>query len=107
MANFVNPGVFLVNGGLDVELTTKLRGFATASFLRFVRPEPLETLLFQDEVRPNIGFDYGAGFQYRPPLSENVVLVGGFAGLKLAQGLKDIYSRNHLLTMFLNARLVF
>ena len=107
VANFVNPGVFLVNGGLDVELTTKLRGFATASFLRFVRPEPLETLLFQDEVRPNIGFDYGAGFQYRPPLSENVVLVGGFAGLKLAQGLKDIYSRNHLLTMFLNARLVF
>ena len=107
VANFVNPGVFLVNGGLDVELTTKLRGFANASFLRFVHPEPLETLLFQDEVRPNIGFDYGAGFQYRPPLSENVVLVGGFAGLKIAQGLRDIYSRNHLLTMFLNARLVF
>jgi hypothetical protein len=107
VANFVNPGVFLVNGGLDVEVTTKLRGFATLSFLRFVHPAPIEALLFQDTVRPNIGLDYGGGFQYRPPLSENVVLVGGFAGLKLAQGLKDIYSRDHLLTMFLNARLVF
>jgi hypothetical protein len=27
--------------------------------------------------------------------------------MKLAKGLKDIYTRDHLLTMFLNARLVF
>ncbi len=107
VANFVNPGVFLVNGGVDVEVTTKLRAFANVSVLRFVHPASMEALLFQDKVRPNIGLDYGGGFQYRPPLSENVVLVGGFAGLKLAQGLKDIYSRDHLLMMFLNARLVF
>lgn len=107
VANFVNPGVFLVNGGLDVEVTTKLRGFANVSFLRFVHPASMEALLFQGKVRPNIGLDYGGGVQYRPPLSENVVLVGGFAGMKLGQGLKDIYSRDHLLTMFLNARLVF
>ena len=106
-ANFVNPGIMIVNGGVDVEITPKLRGFANVSFLRFVHPEPLEFLLFQEKVRPNIGLDYGGGFQYRPPLSDNVVIVGGMSGMKLGQGLKDIYSRSHLISMFLNARLVF
>lgn len=106
-ANFVNPGIAIVNGGLDVEVTPKLRGFANLSFLRFVHTAPLELLLFQEKVRPNIGLDYGGGFQYRPPLSDNVAIVGGIAGMKLGQGLKDIYSRNHLLSVFLNARLVF
>jgi hypothetical protein len=106
-ANFVNPGIGLVNAGLDVEITPRLRGFATVSFLRFMHTESLETLLFQEQVRPNIGLDYGGGFQFRPPLSENVVLVGGVAAMTLGQGLKDIYARDHLFSMFVNARLVF
>ena len=106
-ANFVNPGIFLVNGASDVELTPKLRGFLTASFLRFVKTAALETLLFQEKVRPNIGFEYGGGASYRPPLSDNIVIVGGVAGMKLGQGLKDIYSRDHLFSIFVNARLQF
>lgn len=106
-ANFVNPGIIILNAALDVELTPKLRGFANVSFLRFVRTEPMESLLFQEKVRPNIGLDYGVGAQYRPPLSDNLVLVGGIAALKLGQGLKDIYTRDHLFSVFLNARVVF
>jgi len=106
-ANFVNPGIFLVNGGADVELTPKLRAFATASYLRFVDTAALEALLFQDPIRPAIGLDYGGGASYRPPLSDNVVIVAGIAGLKLGRGLKDIYTRDHLFSMFVNARLQF
>lgn len=106
-ANFVNPGIFLVHGGLDVELTPKLRGFANVSFLRFIATDPLEFLLFQGDITPNIGLDYSAGFQYRPPLSDNIVLVGGIAALKLGQGMKDIYTRDHLFSAFVNARFVF
>lgn len=106
-ANFVNPGIFLVHGGLDVELTPKLRGFANVSYLRFIDTAPLEFLLFQGDVKSSIGIDYGGGFQYRPPLSDNIVLVGGIAALKLGQGMKDIYSRSHLFSAFVNARLVF
>lgn len=106
-ASFVNPGVLLLNGGADVELTPKLRGFANVNLLRFVETATLETLLFQANVHPNIGIDYGAGFQYRPPLSDNIVIVGGIAGMKLGQGLKDMYLRRHLFSTFVNARLVF
>ncbi|HJR58016.1 MAG TPA: carboxypeptidase-like regulatory domain-containing protein [Vicinamibacterales bacterium] len=105
--NFVNPGVMLLNGAVDVELTPKLRGFANVNFLRFATTEALETLLFQGDIGPNIGIDYGAGFQYRPPLSDNIVIVGGIAGMKLGRGLQDLYVRNHLFSTFLNARLVF
>jgi hypothetical protein len=106
-ANFVNPGIALVSGGLDVELTPRLRAFANLSFLRFVHTEPIETLLFQEDVGANVGIDYGAGFQYRPALSDNLVIVGGIAAMKLGQGLKDIYVRDHLFSTFINARLVF
>jgi len=106
-ANFVNPGVFIVYSGLDVELTPKMRGFVNTSYLRFHHTEPLETLLFQSPVRPNIGIDYSVGVQYRPPLSDNIVLVGGVAGMGLMQGLRDIYTREHFVSLFANLRLQF
>ena len=106
-ANFVNPGIVLVNGGVDVELTPKLRGFANVSYLRFAKTDSLRALLFQDPVRPDIGIDYGVGVQYRPPLSDNIVFVVGVAALKLGQGLQDIYTRDHLFSSFVNTRLVF
>lgn len=106
-ANFVNPGIMLVSGGLDVELTPKLRGFANVSYLRFADTASVEALLFQGRVRNGIGIDYGAGFQYRPPLSDNIVLVGGISALKAGGGLTDIYTRTHFFSTFLNARLVF
>ncbi len=34
-ANFVNPGIFLVNAGADFDITPKLKGFLNANFLRF------------------------------------------------------------------------
>jgi hypothetical protein len=106
-ANFVNPGIFLVNGAADIELTPKLRGFVTASSLRFLNTQVLEALLFQEKVRPNIGFEYGAGASYRPPLSDNIVLVGGFTHMILGQGLQDVYTRHHLVSLFGNLRLQF
>ena len=106
-ANFVNPGILLVHGGLDVELTPKLRGFANVSYSRFVDTSSLELLLFQGDIPSSIGIDYGGGVQYRPPLSDNIVLVGGIAAMKLGKGLKDIYTRDHFFSTFVNARFVF
>jgi hypothetical protein len=99
-ANFVNPGIFLVNAGADIEITPKLKGFANANFLRFMRTEPLEYLLFQSPIRHTIGMDYGLGVQYRPPLTENIVLTGGATALTPGQGFKDIYTGRTLFSLF-------
>jgi len=99
-ANFVNPGIFLANAGADFDITPKLRGFANFNFLRFERTEPLEFLLFQSPIHHTIGEDFGIGVEYRPPLSENIVLTGGASALQPGQGFKDIYTSRTLFSLF-------
>jgi hypothetical protein len=106
-ANFVNPGIFLVNAGADFDITPKLKGFANANFLRFERTEALEDILFQAPIRHTIGVDYGAGVTYRPPLSENIVLTGGAAMLTPGDGFRDIYGGKTLFSLFGSVKLTF
>lgn len=93
-ANFVNPGLTLLNAGIDADVTPKLRAFINYNYLRFNRTESLEKLLFQPAIRHEIGHDLGIGFIYRPLLNENVILAGGLNGLKPGNGFSDIYSSN-------------
>lgn len=106
-ANFVNPGIFLLNAGADFDLTPKLKGFVNANFLRFERTEPLEFVLFQAPVRHTIGVDYGAGVTYRPPLSENIAVTGGAAMLTPGDGFRDIYGGKTLFSLFGSVKFVF
>jgi len=99
-ANFVNPGIFLANAGIDFDITPKLKGFANFNYLRFQRTEALEFLLFQSPIRHSIGEDFGVGFEYRPPLTENIVLTGGASVLQPGQGFKDIYTSRTLFSLF-------
>lgn len=91
-ASHVNPGVLIANLSLDLDLTPKLRTTLNASYLRFHRTEPLEELLFQHGISPEIGFDLGAGFLYRPLLSENVVITGAITGLIPGRGFDDLFT---------------
>ncbi len=91
--NYVNPGLFLFNVGVDLELTPKLRTEINLNFLRFHHTEPLELLLFQSNIDHNIGFDYSLGIQYRPFLNDNVILTAGVGFLTPLDGFKDVYSQ--------------
>ena len=106
-ANFVNPGIFLVNAGTDIDITPKLKGFVNFNYLRFMRTEPLEFVLFQSPIRHNIGEDVGAGVTYRPPLTENIILTGGASILQPGQGFRDIYTGRTLFSVFGSAKLTF
>ena len=106
-ANFVNPGIFLVNAGADFDITPKLKGFANFNYLRFMRTEPMEYVLFQSSIRHNIGEDLGVGVQYRPPLSENIVLTGGASMLQPGQGFRDIYTGRTQFSIFGSAKFTF
>jgi hypothetical protein len=96
-ANFVNPGLFLFNAGIDAFVSPKLRAFANLNYLRFQETEVLEQLLFQREVDPEIGWDLSIGLQYRPFLIDNVILSVGLAGFLPGKGFKDIYEKSTLL----------
>lgn len=106
-ANFVNPGIFVANAGVDFDVTPKLKGFANVNFLQFQRTEPMENLLFQAPIHRTLGTDFGLGVIYRPPLSENIVLTGGAAALAPGQGFRDIYTGKTLFSLFGSARFTF
>jgi hypothetical protein len=106
-ANFVNPGLFLYNAGVDIDITPKLRGFVNLNLLRFAHTDPLELLLFQSNIHAGIGADTGIGFVYRPPLSENMVITAGIDALVPFQGFRDISTNRVLLAVFTNVRFKF
>jgi hypothetical protein len=106
-SNFVNPGIFLANAGVDIDITPKLKGFVNFNFLRFMRTEPLEYVLFESPIHHTIGEDFGLGVQYRPPLSENIILTGGASMLQPGQGFRDIYTGRTLFSVFGSAKFMF
>ena len=93
--------------GADFNVTQKLKAFANVNFLRFQRTEPLEFLLFQSPIHHTIGTDAGIGVEYRPPLSENIVLTGGASALQPGQGFQDIYTSKTLFSLFASAKFTF
>src|SRR5690349_9432730 len=56
-SNFVNPGLHLFNLGADFDLTPKTKLISNVNFLWFDQTEPLETLVFQNDVANFIGTD--------------------------------------------------
>lgn len=91
-ANFVNPGIFIYNAGLDVEITQRIKAIINVNYLRFHRTESLEYVLFQNRIRKEIGFDYSLGVAYRPFLTNNITFTFGAALLQTGRGFRDIYT---------------
>ena len=91
-ANFVNPGIFIYNAGVDAELTQTVKAVFNANYLRFHRTEPLEYVLFQPGVRHDIGFDLSLGVIYRPLLINNVTFTFGGNIFFAGKGFRDVYT---------------
>ena len=106
-ANFINPGILLVNAGMDAKVTPKLRTTLNVNYSRFMQTEVLEAVLFQAPIRHAIGVDAGFGAQYRPLLNDNIVVTGGFGMLIPGAGFKNIYTGRVLYSGFVNVRAVF
>lgn len=93
-ANFVNPGIILLGGAVDTELTPKWRAQLGFTYLNFVTTESLEFLLQAAEVDKAIGTEVFFGTQYRPFLTNNVVLQFGASALMPDDGFARIYDSN-------------
>ncbi|MBI1814440.1 MAG: hypothetical protein HYR72_05645 [Deltaproteobacteria bacterium] len=99
-ANFVNPGVFLYNLGVEARLTPKLRAEMNLNYLQFEHTQPLQLILFQSTIGHQIGWDPNVGIQYRPLLTDNVIFTAGAAALLPGNGLNQIYTAQALYSVF-------
>ena len=61
------------------------------NFLWFDQTEILEQYVFQSDIAPFIGTDVSAGIEYRPILTNNILLVGGVSALVPGTGFRDLY----------------
>ena len=93
-ANFVNPGVYIFGVGVEFDLTPKLRSFLNANYLLFAQTEPIQTALLTSRISNEIGEDLSLGFQYRPFLTDNIIVSAGFGVLIPGSGYRDIYGNN-------------
>jgi hypothetical protein len=95
-SNFVNPGLELFNLGFDIDLTPKLKLINNYNLLWFDKTASLQTFVFQGNIDRFIGGDLSLGVEYRPLLSNNVVMLFGIATLIPGKGFKELYDRfNH------------
>jgi hypothetical protein len=111
-SNFVNPGLFLVNAGADFDITPRFRSVNNANFLFFDKTNSLEVFTFQDRIDRDIGVDLSSGFEWRPYLNNNVILLGGLSSLIPGGGFRQLYNKkdskvNPLLSGFVELTLTF
>ena len=90
-SNFVNPGLLLLGMGADADLMPELRLIGNLSYLRFQDTTVLGVLRNQAPPHREIGWDVSAAVQYRPFMSQNVVLNASAAALLPGKGLKQLY----------------
>ncbi len=95
-ANFVNPGVILLGGAVDAELTPKWRAQLGFTWLNFVTTESLEFLLQAAEVDKSIGTEVFFGTQYRPLLTNNIIIQFGASALMPDDGFARIYDSDEV-----------
>ncbi|MBL4849396.1 MAG: hypothetical protein JKY65_28035 [Planctomycetes bacterium] len=106
-SNFVNPGLHLINFGLSARVTPKLFVDANVNFLFFDTTESLQYVLVQDNIDSQIGVDYSLGIQYRPFLTDNVIVTAGGSALVPGSGFRQIYTGQTLYSGFLALTLTY
>lgn len=96
-ANFVNPGLFLLNAAYEAEVTPKLRAVANVNYLRFMNTAPLQLFLNQGNVRNDIGLDVGFGARWRPFLNNNAIVLFSASALFPGNGFADLFASKQTL----------
>lgn len=91
-SNFVNPGLTLLGFGADFDITPQLRVIGNISKLDFVDTSSLEVLRNQGRIDTDIGIDISAALQYRPYMTQNIVLNASMAALLPGKGFKQLYN---------------
>lgn len=106
-SNFVNPGLRLVNAGVDFEVLPELKIITNANYIQFDDTAVLETVRQDGSISRTLGYDLSAGVIYRPFLNNNVQLRGGSGVLFVDDSFKNLYGDDVLWDVFGNVILVY
>jgi len=93
-SNFVNPGAFILGYGNDAEITPKLKAFMNVNYIWMMETEPIRQVLLTNHASNEFGLDCSLGFQFRPLLTNNIIVTAGAGFLIPGAGYKDIYRAN-------------
>lgn len=106
-ANFVNPGLRLVNIGADFDVLPEFKIISNASYLQFDETDVLEALRQDGSISRTIGFDLSVGGIYRPFLNNNVQVRFGGGMLIPDSGTKNLFGSGNLFDAFTNVVLAY
>ncbi len=106
-SNFVNPGILILNAGLDIDLTPKVVLVNNLNWLQFDDTAVLETVRQDGSISRDIGLDLATGVIYRPFLNNNVQFRAGLGVLFPGNGLKNLYGDDTLYHAFGNMVLLY
>jgi hypothetical protein len=93
-SNFVNPGTIILGYGNDADITPKLKAFLNVNYIWMAETETIRQVLMTNRTSNEIGLDCSIGFQYRPLLTNNIIITAGAGFLIPGAGYKDIYRAN-------------
>jgi hypothetical protein len=92
--NFVNPGVFIYGVGSEISLMPTMKLFLNANYIEMADTQTVNFALHTTNVTPQIGWDLSGGIQYRPLLTNNIIISAGLGALLPGDGYKAIYQTN-------------
>jgi len=91
-SNFVNPGLWIINAGIDFDITPRLRMINNANFMWFDKTNVIEQFVYEGAIDREIGLDLSCGFEYRPFLNNNMIMLLGASTLLPSNGFKQLYN---------------
>ncbi|HEX4138963.1 MAG TPA: hypothetical protein VHY09_01345, partial [Candidatus Methylacidiphilales bacterium] len=80
--------------GSEISATPELKIFLNANFIEMADTQTVNFALHTTNVTPQIGWDLSGGIQYRPLLTNNIIISAGLGALIPGDGFKAIYESN-------------
>ena len=74
-------------------MTPRLRSINNANVLFFDKTNSLETFVFQSHIDRFVGVDLSTGYEYRPRLNNNAIVMGGLSALIPGGAFRGLYNK--------------
>ncbi|MEO5762657.1 MAG: hypothetical protein ABIR28_10140 [Vicinamibacteria bacterium] len=93
-SNFVNPGLMFSGLGADFDVTPQIRAVTNVSAIAFANTSILSVLRNQGAIDRFVGVDTSVAVQYRPLMTQNIVLNVSGAALWPGRSFRLLYDEN-------------